>query len=482
MINKASLTLISLLAPHTSDALEIARTTVAGYSEKTPYHTKVLAFVESFCLVDEYRQLSIHLCGDSRAGKTTLRRSLYHSIRNNYGSLTLRRTSVRNPESTIGLEKESISKGKDEYVLFDYGGQDEYHVNHRSHLSSGAGSVYVVVVGLAAVDGENKIRKRGREDHKECNKLVDRYKYWLRFINSVAAPDSLVMTVLNFKSSVKTAFWNDVLVGVKNLQDEAKVQRELRNLNFWEDIIVGDMLETREVFLSSLFVKIKEALSDRPASIISRSIFAVRQYKKKLPEDKWPKILSVAEFKEEYLVKALLGLTEVSSAMSNLPPGEWASLKDMLVDKTLCGLLSNGDILEVKGYVVTDFKWFTSEVLGKLFQTRWGNMQQQANNLLSFALSSRDIEVQTGVDRLHFGEDVHALPQLLEQLQVCRQIRETDSDGDDGDDRFWFPAFRPIPRPPNVELGMIDAVRVVRRRFYLNEDFMFPQVTSPICI
>ena len=120
-------------------------------------------------------------------------------------------------------------------MLFDYGGQDEYHVNHRSHLSSGAGSVYVVVVGLAAVDGNNNIHKRGCEDRAECKKLVDRYKYWLRFINSVAARGSLVFTVLNFKSAVSSAFCNTVKNEILRLfPDKTETKRHWRSLEFWE--------------------------------------------------------------------------------------------------------------------------------------------------------------------------------------------------------------------------------------------------------
>ena len=476
-MKESSLSLISLLAPHTSDALRIVQKTVADYSEKTVYHTKVLAVVESLATADEYRHLSIHLCGDSRAGKTTLRRSLGHCIRNILGSFMLPRTSVGDPEkleSTIGLEKESISNyfGKDEYVLFDYGGQDEYHVNHRSHLSSGAGSVYVVVVGLAAVDGDNRIHKRGREDREECKKLVDRYKYWLRFINSVAARGSLVFTVLNFKSAASFAFCNTVKNEIMRLfPDKTETRRPLRNLVFWEDIIVTDLLTTREVYSSSLFKTIKTVLSEQSMSIVSSGVLAVRQYKK---DEQWPKVLPMEYLQEDYLLEALLNLKEMKAAKGTLSSGEWNSLKEFILSEITSGLLSCGDILEVNGFVVTDFNWFTSEVLGKLFRTRWCNIQQLANNLFSFALSSRDIEALTGVDRHHFGEDVHALPQLLEQLQVCRQINEADSCVDDGDEQFWFPAFLPIPRPPDVELGMIDAVRVVRRRFYLNEDFMFP--------
>ena len=200
------LAIILILYTHCSSILVDLRKSVGFFSSvDKQFLPKLRAIVKVLSPETEYRQLKIHLCGDSRAGKTTLRHSLFHCIRNNFGALTLPATSAKVPEkldSTIGLEKQCVPIPFDsnEVVLCDYGGQDEYHINHSSHLASGPGCVYVVVVGLAAVDENNNVLPRGNQGEKECNQLINRYKYWLRFINSVAAPGSLVVTVLNFKT------------------------------------------------------------------------------------------------------------------------------------------------------------------------------------------------------------------------------------------------------------------------------------------
>ena len=140
--------------------------------------------------------------------------------------------------------------------------------------------------------------------------------------------------------------------------------------------------------------------------------------------------------------------------------------------ETLKVLLKNGDLLEVNGYIVTDFNVFTRDVLGKLFHKGWGIKKPNAAGELSsvddFALTSDDIEKATGMSD-QFGGSVDALPKLLEQLGICMQFKSNDSEK-----QFWFPAFRPVPRPSAVAPLMPNPKRVVRRRFRLNEDYIFP--------
>ena len=417
--------------------------------------------------VSEYRQLSVHLCGDSRAGKTTLRRSLYHCIRNNFGLLSLPATLKMPPnylESTIGLEKELISKryGINEYVLYDYGGQEEYHINHSSHLASGPGSVYVVVVALAVVDDNNIIRPRGNQDEQECALLVERYKFWLRFINSVAAPESLVYTLLNFQSVAAPAFSHAVLSDLVRYQQHAISNRQLRNLRFWKDVCVCDLVRIKDVYSSSFFHDIEKSVMRKSSTTLTCGMSAARRMASSLP-----KVLPLSQFKEDHLSRALLEISHVRDARTCLPLKEWESLSSFLLSETVNGLLSSGDILGINGYVVTDFNWLTRNVLGIIFRRGWLKAGSQPNHVTNFALSSHAIEHITGL-RSNFEGDVDALPMLLEQLHVCKRFEMHSSET-----RYWFSAFRPLPRPREVLL-MKDPVRIVRRRFYLNDDYIFP--------
>ena len=477
------LTLILILFPFTTDALAIVQNSVGLFSavgSNVRFRTGIRALVNILSRTTQYRQLCVHLCGDSRAGKTTLRRSLYHCVRSFLFGWGLPKNCVEKPskaESTFGLEKDRISTpfGVDEFVLFDYGGQDEYHVNHSPHLASGPDSVYVVVVGLAAVDENNQIRVRGKQDMTECNLLIKRYKYWLRFINSVAAPGSLVVTVLNFQSHVSTDFCNTVAKEVSSVQrmceDSDDGHRcQLRNLNFWPEVVMGDLLMTKEVYSSAFFKEMEKEIKLRSPSVITGGVAAVRRYRDK--SRRWPTVVPMEELKKEFLLPALMERSEMIAAQGTLSTQEWELLRDLLVTETLKGLLKNGDLLEVNDYIITDFNVFTSDVLGKLFHKGWGikepNGAGELSSVFDFALTSDDIEKATTM-RDQFGGSVDALPMLLGQLGICMQFKSSYSEK-----QFWFPSFRPVPRPSAVEPRMPNPKRVVRRRFRLNEDYIFP--------
>ena len=455
-----------ILFPFTDNALSILRDSISFLSPANNYYrTGVGALVKCVSPDTEYQQLNVHLCGDSRAGKTTLRKSLYHCIRNFVGPISLPSTSVTELdtlESTIGLEKESVSKnfGGKEFVLFDYGGQDEYHVNHSPHLASGPDSVYVVVVGLAEVDQDNKVRVRGQQDEAECLRLVERYEYWLRFINSVASPDSLVVTVLNFQSVASAAFCDAVQQEISKLQEQVKRDKRLRNLRFWKDVIIGDLFKTSQVYASSLFKEMENAVTHCSPSVVTGGVAAVRRLKGE--SSRWPRVVALDEFKQKYVLTALLKVSDVSAAQSRLSTEDWNLLESTLLTETVKDLRRNGDILEV-------FNWFTSNVLGQLFRGGWGKTSPDSlSSVFDFAMTSHDIEEVVRL-RHNFDGDVDALPELLAKLHVCKQMQRPGET-----EKYWFPAFQPVRRPSEVEFWMHEPVRVVRRRFCLNDDYIFP--------
>ena len=475
---KASIKIVASLLRFTPGATDIVRKAIGNSTFENSYNRRVLAVAMVICQEKKHHQLTVHLCGDSGAGKTTLRKSLYHCIRNIFGTNTLPETSLPQPDklmSTMGLEKECITKrgGESEFVLYDYGGQDEYHVNHSRYLSADAHAVYVVVVGLAVVDGDNNVVHRRSENADECVRLVERYEYWLRFINSVAAPGSLVITILNFHKVASSYFRNAVHEEIVNYQVHVRESCQLRNLKFWPEIVMGDVLMTREVFESSFFMEFERIVTNMAPSVVTGGVQAMRRHKQ---GNAWPKVLPVEQFKAEYLLKALRAMDEADVARAGLCPEVWHSLEDFLLTKTMEDLISNGDILEINGRVVTDFNWLTSSVIGKLFRPNihqrkgWGISKHGIlSDVRKMALSSDEIEEITGMARHNFGGDVDALPQLLEQLHVCKCFAL-----DNDEEKYWFPAFRPEIRPPSEDLVMENPVRVVRRRFYLNEDYMFP--------
>ena len=467
-----SIAVVCLLYPQTVDNFNIVRKSVGYFSlARHSYLMGHGAIVKVLSSYTQYRQLNIHLCGDSRAGKTALRKSLHQCIRSMFGSMCLPRECIESTtlDRTIGLEKQCIQSvfGWNQYVLFDYGGEDEYHVNHSPHLASGPDSVYVVVVGLAEVRDDNKIRVRGEEDDNECAMLIERYRYWLRFINSVAAPESTVITVLNFKSVASKAFCELVLEEVTNLHILTQCNNQLRNLKLSNEIIVGDSIMTRAVYASSLFSAMEKAISRQAPSNVTVGVFAVKWIKSKCKDDSWLKVCPVKVFKEQYIWRCLCSLYEVVRASVFVP--HMKLLEELLTSETLKGLLANGDILEVNGYVVTDFNWFMGNIMGKLFRDGWRKLERsKSGSIYDFAMTTRDIEKATEM-QYKFGGNAYALPELLEQMHICKQFKRPGSE-----EKYWFPAFHPVSRPAEVDATMRNPVRIVRRRFYLNEDFIFP--------
>lgn len=114
-------------------------------------------------------------------------------------------TNVRDVEHgrTRGVETWSV-EGEDlqgravHYLVHDYGGQEEFLLQHADRLCT-ANSVYVVVVPMVAV-GKTKKEVRLRSDEE----IRERYLFWLRFIYSLVLKQSAsavqsipLLTVLN---------------------------------------------------------------------------------------------------------------------------------------------------------------------------------------------------------------------------------------------------------------------------------------------
>ena len=60
----------------------------------------------------------------------------------------------------------------------------------------------------------------------------------------------------------------------------------------------------------------------------------------------------------------------------------------------------------------------------------------------------------------------------MEQLRVCKKFR-LKGNVEGRKEEYWFPAFRLHPRDKNILLIRSDAKRIVKRRFKLEEDFIF---------
>jgi hypothetical protein len=83
------------------------------------------------------------------------------------------------------------------WLIHDYGGQEYQHVNHPMFLSK-RNSIYVIVVPLWLSDLEGD---SGGREYEDEDALMERYKYWLKFLNSFTPRDessgSVCITLIN---------------------------------------------------------------------------------------------------------------------------------------------------------------------------------------------------------------------------------------------------------------------------------------------
>jgi len=100
------------------------------------------------------------------------------------------------------------------WVIYDYGGQQIYHVNHSTHLTV-PNSIYVVVLATCAF-----VENTGKQIEKEyeLDEITESYEYWLKFINSTTTPIHCI-TVINFASAFS-----------KKQELTAKINKTRRNL------------------------------------------------------------------------------------------------------------------------------------------------------------------------------------------------------------------------------------------------------------
>jgi ankyrin repeat protein len=161
------------------------------------YDLKVLAFVMS--LLRTRSQLStvhVHIIGASYAGKTSFRGELKKTLGKNWMSHQLdilfrssNSAAIDICNRTIGMECDIFDCGYRRWIIHDYGGDQELHVNHSKFLAS-PGSIYIIVVALYDPVKNALISEE---------EILNRYKYWIKYIYSLADETPLCLTLINFK-------------------------------------------------------------------------------------------------------------------------------------------------------------------------------------------------------------------------------------------------------------------------------------------
>jgi hypothetical protein len=140
-----------LLDAHPFSRNELKRF-LASAVDCTHYSKKAIEFLgHAFQYTKSVNCVNLHFVGNGMVGKTTARTALRHTLRNTaiissvFNRMPSRVASIDKDDRTIGLECEIIEEGDRKYLLWDYGGQVHFHVNHGPFLSL-ASSIYVIVL------------------------------------------------------------------------------------------------------------------------------------------------------------------------------------------------------------------------------------------------------------------------------------------------------------------------------------------------
>jgi len=435
--------------------------------------------------------LNVHLCGNGRAGKTSVKKCLDKCLSKhptpffNY----FWRTRLGRTASTVGMEVSQVQFENMCWVLYDYGGQKIYHVNHSTHLAA-PNSIYIIV--LATFAFEDNTEKKTRECKPD--EISQNYEYWLKFINSTASPASTIhcITVINFDSAFLQKM--ELSAVLKNLQEKFSKSESfekdstaasVHSIKFCGELLFVQCNQLGEVewYLNPLLNDTVKSIAPNPLP----SIRLVDLVKKSLRDNKsGVKAMPSSDFHD--LIKKVI-------------PKEYkyadAAVLHLLIDLVVKNMRVRGEILvgdvisekeesHSTQWVVVDVNWLTRDVLGSIFKnlddkSKVKNFRQLENSkLTSISLDELTKPKDSGITaKTYFGGDDRVLPKLLHCIGAC--IRLKDNSRTSNADQNWFPIFSRIP-PAADQCQLMypfcrsTPSRLIIRRFELKEanKFIFP--------
>lgn len=359
--------------------------------------------------------VSIHICGFGTAGKTTLTKTLKRYFNDSVFSFVAFGKTEPIPIGTraMAMEVSQLTKGQKRLVVYDYGGQEEFHVNHAQFLSK-AQSVYVIVLALwdPRIDRLMTMEEIGSS-----------YVYWLKFINSVTKSNSplTIRTVANFKSKVPSQ---------QHISEVEKLINAIQSQSVWAS--------SRFNFLDGFSIIECNELGDVKASIgKSLEDWIERQNAnttKDSPEDfdyacvtavkadlvNFSILISYEQF--DIKIKEIIMRTFGRVANND------KALR-YLADVVYNQLTSAGDIVTVnKAWVVTNPSWLTRDVLGALVKAN--KMQKQDIMTAEY--------IHEIVSRTASGSysDKTIFAELLKEIGACIRVENVNQSN-----VWYFPIF-----------------------------------------
>ena len=408
---------------------------------------------------------NVHICGEGYAGKTMTRKALQKTLNvSEMGWVFL--SSVLAPiyKRTRGMEREvlELNGGAMRVLIYDYGGQEEFHANHATHLAS-PNSVYLLVVPLW------DMRPRPKpDDDKPVDKPMDleemvrTYTKWLKFINSVVQKSehkAQCITVLNFshKESQLEYSIDTITQRLSEVQTMFVTNCHSR-ISFMNPFVLVDSNIPASVhnYVTPVLKKAIQDLATIPVPI-APSVQAVLEEK-----DKWPLFCSEENLRKNMI--SCLGEDKVADGKivrkKCIPTieevGSEATVDEVvktIVEITQGLLEARHDIVVFpvstgERVVITQPNWLTEQLLGTLFDPKKRRVEGGVSDHL---LTLNEIAAAaTSVQAVNQAEIDHSIfPKLLQHVGAC--IPVTLKDGDvllEGSEKFnqqdvkhYFPAF-----------------------------------------
>ena len=445
---------------------------------------RFLAHNLSYRRKDVVASMHLHLCGDGCSGKTTLRSVLEGTLMH-WGAwgfkqsstlgFTPRKVKAIDLEEgrTQGMEMSHVQH-KDrpfKFILYDYGGQEEFRVNHSRFLDR-PDSVFLVVVPLwDMLAGAKDASGEPRGAAMDPERMLARYRYWLSFVNSsCSAPVKRCLTIINFREKICTALGPKAKDRLENaekaiMEEQGRWKGEgflfptdvdvatgtcsptrvqpldaNKSEDVWNYIKPQDSLGARDdcvvsspvPYCISTVLDTRQRLQDGGTrdqeGLLSRARSLLGMDKKNGAKDKWPLIETEDAFKSR-IRKALVEAWAAGIASD----GSDESTVRFLTDLTFARLLELQEVatLERGGHVVTDLQWLTSTALGALVKY-YEKKERSEAEVQDFLLSDEVINDVAG----NCGElPSNVVPQLLEEIGACIPVDEPHGTGRS------FPAF-----------------------------------------
>jgi hypothetical protein len=341
--------------------------------------------------------IPVHLFGDSFAGKTTLRSALSFSLSEDSAAVGSRgflkgglpknvSQDVSIHGRTMGIDIEVMQESSRVWVLFDYGGNRHPHVDHSRLLARSIEPIYIIVVPLVDARDQRIIDE---------TTVLDRYNYWVQYINSFARDDRAgatchIVTVINF-------------VGKAGIAQAAQIKRGLithqhmwssdstNYINFVDTLSID--VDAPKLIKNSLVALLDKVSCSRAVTPVPLSVCLNALRQSKFAEgSKWPKVMHQNQFCNEYVMPILEPLRKLDSRVSSTtPPKKTVSSEQdfdtsnvnldgvenavitFLYQHYIEHLVELGDIIMLSSegagndsWIITDINWLTNDMLHQL--------------------------------------------------------------------------------------------------------------------